>query len=75
MELTVRKHTENLQKRIEQLNVAAMSGHKTQTERNDIESEIRVATLALNHFRAALEAEEHLFTDGTLLEKSYHLRP
>jgi hypothetical protein len=37
-----------------------MEEHKTQTERNRLESELRVAQEALEHYRKALEFERKL---------------
>jgi hypothetical protein len=37
-----------------------MEEHKTQTERNRLESELRVAQEALEHYRKALEFESKL---------------
>jgi hypothetical protein len=57
---TVREHIEKLQTHLNALNAALMSGRKTPAERNEIESEIRAATMALEHFHAALLAEQNL---------------
>ena len=58
MERTVRDHIERLQSQLNALNFALMRGHKSLAERNRIESEIRAVTVALEHFHAALLAEQ-----------------
>jgi hypothetical protein len=60
MERTVREHIEGLQTRLNALNFALMSGHKSLAERNRIESEIRAVTMAIQYFHAALLAEQNL---------------
>jgi len=59
MELTVRHHIENLERRIQQLGTELMNA-KEHARLNDLETEIRVANLALEHYREALRLESAL---------------
>jgi len=59
MELTVRHHIENLERRIQQL-VTELMNAKEHARLNDLETEIRVANLALEHYREALRLESAL---------------
>jgi len=60
MRVSVGKHIERLQERLERLNREVMRNHLTRQQRNQVEAEIRAATVALAHFQAALAAEEKL---------------
>ena len=59
MELSVRHHIENLERRIQQLGAELMNS-KDQAHLNNLETEIRLANLALQHYRAALRLESSL---------------
>jgi predicted nucleic acid-binding Zn-ribbon protein len=59
MELTVRHHIENLERRIQQLGTELMNA-RDHARLNDLETEIRVANLALEHYREALRLESTL---------------
>jgi hypothetical protein len=59
MELTVRHHIENLERRIQQLGAELMNT-KEHARLNDLETEIRMANLALQHYREALRLESSL---------------
>ena len=59
MELSVRHHIENLERRIQQLGAELMNS-KDQAHLNDLETEIRLANLALQHYREALRLESGL---------------
>jgi len=56
MELTVRYHIERLEHRIQELGAQLMNT-KNHAQLNDLETEIRVANLALQHYREALRLE------------------
>ena len=60
MKVTVGKHIERLQRRLERLHRDVMRNGLTRQQRNHIEAEIRAATLALEHFKAALDAEKQV---------------
>ena len=60
MDRPVREHISQLQERIEKLNKEAMEDRRTLEERNRIESEIRVARLALTYYLKALEIEKQI---------------
>jgi hypothetical protein len=60
MDRTVRDHISHLEARLSSLNTEMMEQARTRVERNRIESEIRVAELALSHYRKALELEQQL---------------
>ena len=57
MDRTLRQHIEELEHRVRELNGKIMEDDCQQAERNRIESEIRIAELALGHYRNALELE------------------
>ena len=59
MDLTVRHHIENLEHRIQQLGAELMNS-KDQAHLNDLETEIRLANLALQYYREALRLESNL---------------
>ena len=60
MDTTVREHINRLEELRQSLTVGLMKGNKSLHDRNKIEAEIRAATLAIEYFRAALEAERSL---------------
>jgi hypothetical protein len=62
MDRTVKEHIEELEKHRTVLNVALMSDDHTLAQRNQIESEIRAVTMAIEYFHAALLAEANLST-------------
>jgi predicted nucleic acid-binding Zn-ribbon protein len=59
MELSVRYHIENLERRIQELGTELMNA-KDHAHVNDLETEIRVANMALQHYREALRLESRL---------------
>ena len=59
MDRTVREHIEELEKQREVLNSTLMSDDHTLAQRNEIESEIRAVTMAIQYFHAALLAEQN----------------
>ena len=62
METPLREHIEKLESRLDKLARLQMSGSVTQESRNQIEAEIRAASLALQHYRTAYELEKSLST-------------
>jgi hypothetical protein len=59
MDRTLKEHISSLERRIKRFSEEGMNCGDLQ-ERNRIEAEIRAATLALAHFKAALELERSL---------------
>jgi hypothetical protein len=59
MELTVRYHIERLERRIQELGIELMNS-KDHARLNHLETEIRVANMALQHYREALRLESTL---------------
>lgn len=59
MDITLRSHIEQLERRIRELG-AEMMNTKDRNRLNAIEAEIRMATLALDHYRAAMRFEADL---------------
>ena len=59
MELSVRYHIGKLERRIQELGIQLMNT-KEHAHLNDLETEIRVANLALQHYREALQLESTL---------------
>lgn len=59
MDMTVRSHIERLERRIRELG-AEMMDTKDRGRLNAIEAEIRMASLALDHYRAAMRCEADL---------------
>jgi len=57
MDRTLREHISELEQRIRDLTVKSMENELKQTERNQVESEIRIAQQALNFYREGLELE------------------
>ena len=57
--MTVRHHIETLERRIQQLGAELMNA-RDHARWNDLETEIRVANLALEHYREALRLESTL---------------
>jgi len=57
MEHPVKEHINFLERRVQTLSRLIMENAQTQPERNRLESEIRAAQLALDHYRKALEFE------------------
>ena len=60
MDRTVREHISFLEDRIQQLNFKMMESRQNQEQINEIESELRAATLALSYYLKALELEKSL---------------
>jgi hypothetical protein len=61
MDFTVRQHIEKLETHLRKLNAEFMEETDT-ARRNQLESEIRAAEIALSHFRSALEIENAIRT-------------
>ena len=59
MELSVRYHIEKLERRIQELGIELMKT-KDHAHLNDLETEIRVTNMALQHYREALRLESKL---------------
>ena len=60
MQTPVGEHIRNLEKRLRVLGVRVMQNGRSLPERNEIEAEIRAVSLALSHYKAALELEKKL---------------
>ena len=60
MDKPVRQHMQELERRIHHLATELMLNRKSQVDRNRLETELRVAQQALEHFRRALELEQDL---------------
>ena len=60
MNRTVSEHIRELEDRIKQLNEEVMGEGLTLANRNQIEAEIRVAQMALSHYRSAIELGRRL---------------
>jgi hypothetical protein len=59
MDIPVRQHIELLERRLRELGAQLMST-KERSNLNDLEAEIRVANMALDHYREALKLESEL---------------
>ncbi len=64
MDHTVRQHVEWLEERQQVLNTALMATN-TRDQANSIETEIRAVSLALEHYRAALDVEKTISAHPT----------
>jgi hypothetical protein len=60
MDKPVGTHIEELENRIQFLSLQIMDGKATQSDRNRLEAELRVAQQALEHYRKAVEFERQL---------------
>lgn len=60
MDRTLKEHITSLEQHIQALNQELMESARTRAERNRIESEIRVAEMALSYYRKALELESQI---------------
>ena len=60
MDKPVRIHIQELEHRVQHLTAEIMDERVTQTDRNRIEAELRLAQQALEHYRNALELERKL---------------
>lgn len=60
MDKPLKQHITELERRIQQLGQEMMQNRKTRTERNRIESELRVAQQALEHYQEAIKLEGQL---------------
>jgi hypothetical protein len=60
MDRPLNEHISQLELRLHKLKKELMDSARTREERNRIESEIRVATLALDYYRKALELESQI---------------
>jgi hypothetical protein len=57
MNKPLRQHIAELEKRVQQISQDIMLNRKTQIERNRLESELRVAQQALEHYQQAIKLE------------------
>ncbi len=64
MENSVREHLRKLDERLQLLSRQIMENRRSLEERNKLEAEIRAANLAIAHYKAALELEQTLTSDG-----------
>ena len=64
MQTPVGEHIRSLEEQLKLLNAEVMDNAKSRAERNQIEAEIRAVTLALSHYRAAIELERNLIPLG-----------
>ena len=60
MDKPLRQHITELERRVQQLSQEMMLNKKTRMERNRLESELRVAQQALEHFQQAVKLEAQL---------------
>ena len=60
MDRSLREHIATLEQRLQALNKELMESTRTRAERNRIESEIRLAEMALTYYRKALELEKQI---------------
>jgi hypothetical protein len=60
MNKPLKEHIIELEKRVQQLSQEMMQNRNTLTERNHLESELRVAQQALAHYRQAVALEGQL---------------
>ena len=60
MERSLGEHITELERRIHHISQEIMQNQKTLTERNHLESELRVAQQALEHFLSAVKLERQL---------------
>lgn len=60
MDRPLKEHISHLEHRLQELNREIMENKRTQDERNQLESEIRAAQLALTYYRKALELERQV---------------
>jgi hypothetical protein len=65
MDRPLKQHITQLELRLQTLNKELMDSARTREERNRVESEIRVATLALDYYRKALELESQISANPT----------
>ena len=61
MDVSIRQHLQNLERRLEQLSRQIME-NRTREERNKLEAEIRAANLAIAHYKAAIDLEQSMTT-------------
>ena len=60
MDKPLRDHIRLLEERINALSTKLMGNRLEQSEKNQLEAEIRAASLALSHYKTALELERTL---------------
>ena len=60
MDKPLRQHISELEGRVQRLSHEMMLNHKSRTERNHIETELRVAQQALEQYRHAMKLEAQL---------------
>jgi len=60
MDRTVREHITLLEQRLEELTSQLMNSDLSLMKRNEVDADIRAATLALSYYRQALELEKRI---------------
>jgi hypothetical protein len=60
MDKLLRHHIVDLETRVQRLSQEIMQNRKTRTERNNLETELRVAQQALAHYQQAINLESQL---------------
>ena len=60
MDKPLGQHITELERRVQRLSQEMMQSRKTREERNRMESELRVAQQALEHFQLALKLEREI---------------
>jgi hypothetical protein len=60
MDKPLREHIEFLQRRLERLSKRSMNDDLTREQVNRIETEIRAANMALNHYQKAFDLEKQV---------------
>jgi predicted nucleic acid-binding Zn-ribbon protein len=60
MDKLLKQHIDELEGRIQRLSQEMMQNRRTLTERNHLESELRVAQQALTHYQQAIKFEKRL---------------
>ena len=59
MDKPVKQHIVELERRIQLLNQEMLRNHTTRTQRNRLETELRVAQQALELYKEAIKLERH----------------
>ena len=60
MDRPLREHVEFLQRRLARLNERGMTSNLNREQLNRLESEVRAALMALEHYRKALDLEKQI---------------
>ena len=58
MDRPLREHIHTLEERLQALTDKMMANRLSQPERNRVEAEIRAASLAISHYKTALQLEK-----------------